>query len=122
MSVERLFTSGSSFNQTNAGSRVRKVHTENKMNIFNKDKISIGNTGKFFPEVLRQSLCLTETVLQSWLLGCITGTTGRNSVFCHLGGQVNIFIAVHSGDNLYKSMNFSSQMRTETKHKQQPIL
>lgn len=88
------------------GSRVRKVQTENKMKFFKKDKISIGNTGKFFPEVLRQSLCLIETVYQSLLLGFIVGITGKNSTFCHLGGQVNIFIAVHSGHNLYESMNF----------------
>lgn len=76
------------------------------MKIFNKDKISIGDSRKFFPEVLRQSFSLTETIYQSLLLGCLVGITGRHSAFYHLGGQANIFIVVHSGQNSYKSMNF----------------
>lgn len=86
-----------------SGSRVRMVQTQNKMKFFRKDKTSIGNTGKFFPEVLRQNLCLTETVYQPLLLGCIVEITGRNSAFCCLGGQVT---AEHFGHNWYESINF----------------
>lgn len=76
------------------------------MKILNKDKIGIDSSRKFFPEVLRKSFSVTETVYQSLLLGCLVGITGRDSAFCHLGGQVNIFIVVHSGQNSYESMDF----------------